>query len=220
MADIDVLGVLDESEEVGQAISRSEELELLTEAMQSLIWGPMRNCYLPYEGNHPMGDLYVEKSVRLIGENFLQAVDEPSNLDARSGMALSATLGGLAFSNCGVALVQALEYPIGNQYQCAHGAGIGIVLPKVFKFLGPAREERIPHIGHLLGVEGTAEATISEVIRLRRESGLPERLRDVGAKHGDIPSLAESAGLLERLMVLTANRPTLENLRSIYETSC
>ena len=36
LADIDVLGVLDESEEVGQAISRSEELELLTEAIQSL----------------------------------------------------------------------------------------------------------------------------------------------------------------------------------------
>ncbi|QXD32842.1 hypothetical protein [Candidatus Pelagisphaera phototrophica] len=48
------------------------------------------------------------------------------------------------------------------------------------KFLRPAREERIAHIGRLLGVEVTAEAAISEVIRLRRESGLPERLRDVG----------------------------------------
>ena len=36
LADIDVVGILDESEEVGQAISRSEELELLTEAIQSL----------------------------------------------------------------------------------------------------------------------------------------------------------------------------------------
>jgi len=36
LADIDVLGVLDESEDVSQAISRSEELELLTEAIQSL----------------------------------------------------------------------------------------------------------------------------------------------------------------------------------------
>jgi len=174
---------------------------------------------LPYEGNHPMGDLYAEKGIRLIGEHFLKAVDEPSNLDARSGMALAATLGGLAFSNCGVALAHALEYPIGNRYQCAHGAGIGIVLPAVLKFLRPAREERIALIGCYLGVEETAEAVINEVIRLRRESGLPQRLRDVGAKHEDIPSLAESAGLLERLMVLTANRPTLEDLRSIYEAS-
>ncbi len=173
----------------------------------------------PYEGNHPMGDLYAEKCMRLIGENFLKAVEEPNNLEARSGMALAATLGGLAFSNCGVALVHALEYPVGNRYECAHGAGIGIVLPEVLKFLLPVREERIAHIGRYLGVEETAEVAINEVIRLRRESGLPKCLKEVGAKHEDIQSLAESAGLLERLMVLTANRPTLEDLRSIYEAS-
>ena len=146
-------------------------------------------------------------------ENCLQAVDEPSNLDARSGMALAANLGGLAISKCRVAIVHALEYPIGNQYHCTHGAGKGIVLPEILKFLRPAREERITHIGRLIGVEGTA--AVSEVIRLRRESGIPQRLREVGAKHEDIPSLAESVGLLERLMVLSANRPTLEDLRSI-----
>jgi len=36
LADIDVLGVLDESEDVSHAVARSEELELLTEAIQSL----------------------------------------------------------------------------------------------------------------------------------------------------------------------------------------
>jgi RNA polymerase sigma-70 factor (ECF subfamily) len=36
LADIDVLGVLDETEDVSYAVSRSEELEFLTEAIQSL----------------------------------------------------------------------------------------------------------------------------------------------------------------------------------------
>jgi len=36
LADIDVLGVLDETEGVSYAVSRSEELEFLTEAIQSL----------------------------------------------------------------------------------------------------------------------------------------------------------------------------------------
>ena len=36
LADIDVLGVLDETEDVSSAVSRSEELEFLTEAIQSL----------------------------------------------------------------------------------------------------------------------------------------------------------------------------------------
>ncbi len=174
---------------------------------------------MPYEGNHPIGDLYAEKSIRLIGEHFLSAVNEPRNLDARAGMALAATLGGLAFSNCGVALVHALEYPVGNRFGCSHGAGIGIVLPEVLRFLCPAREERIAQIGRLLSVEETADAAIDAVMRLRRESGLPQSLREVGASCEDIPSLSESAVALERLMVLTARRPTLGDIEKIYKKS-
>ncbi|QXD32841.1 hypothetical protein [Candidatus Pelagisphaera phototrophica] len=35
----------------------------------------------------------------------------------------------LPFPIVEVALVHALEYPIGNQYQSTHGTGVGIVLP-------------------------------------------------------------------------------------------
>jgi alcohol dehydrogenase class IV len=36
-----------------------------------------------------------------------------------------------------VALAHALEYPIGERYKCAHGAGNGIVLPEVMRYLAP-----------------------------------------------------------------------------------
>ncbi len=208
-----------------QKLTAESGIDALSHAIEGFlassfsILEPTDSGILPYEGNHPMGDLYAEKGIRLIGEHFLKSVDEPNNLDARSGMALAATLGGLAFSNCGVALVHALEYPVGNRYECSHGTGIGIVLPEVLKFLRPAREERIAQIGRLLGVAETAEAAIEEVVRLRRESGLPQRLREVGASREDISSLSESAVALERLMVLTARRPTLGDIESIYENS-
>ena len=70
------------------------------------------------------------------------AVHEPKNLPAREGMALAATLAGLAFSNCGVALVHALEYPIGAAVHCSHGAGNGLLLPYVMRFnLGACEAE-------------------------------------------------------------------------------
>lgn len=174
---------------------------------------------LPYEGNHPLGDLYAEKCIRLVGEHFLKAVHEPANIDARSGMALAATLGGLAFSNCGVALVHALEYPIGNHYKCSHGAGNGIVLPEAMRFIRSAREGKTARIGELLGVEATADAAIDAVVHLRKEAGLPQTLREVGAKQEDIPHLASAAGALERLMDLTPLRPSGEDLRRILEAS-
>ncbi len=174
---------------------------------------------LPYEGNHPIGDLYAEKCIRLIGEHFLNAVNEPGDIEARTGMALAATLGGLAFSNCGVSLVHALEYPVGNRFKCAHGEGIGIVLPEVMRFLRPARDERLARIGQLLGVDATADAAVEAVAQLRSASGLPQTLREVGASREDIPVLSRSAHALDRLMDLTAIRPTLADIQSIYEAA-
>ena len=60
-----------------------------------------------------------------------------TDLEARDGMALAATLGGLAFSNAGVALVHAMEYPVGGAVHVSHGAGNGLLLPYVMAFNQP-----------------------------------------------------------------------------------
>src|SRR5262249_30692491 len=67
-----------------------------------------------YQARHPFGDLLAEKAIALIGKHLRQAVKNGQDLEAREGMALGATLAGLAFSNVGVALVHALEYPVGG----------------------------------------------------------------------------------------------------------
>ena len=174
---------------------------------------------LAYEGSHPLGDLYAEKAIRLIGAHFLTVMSQPENIDARSEMALAATLGGLAFSNCGVALAHALEYPIGHQYQCAHGAGNGIVLPEVMRFLAPAREERLANIATFLGAEPSAESAIAAVIQLRKAAGLPQNLQEVGAKKEELPALATTAFSLQRLMDLSPVRPTEADLLEILKAS-
>ena len=134
-------------------------------------------------------------------------------------MSLAATLGGLAFSNCGVTLAHALEYPIGDRYQCTHGVGNGIVLPEVMRFLKKARGYRLAKIGQLLGVEASSEAAIEEVSRLRREAGLPERLRDVGAEQSDLEGLAVIGASLKRLMDLSPVSLSEADLLRILEAS-
>jgi len=53
-------------------------------------------------GRHPFGDLLAEKAIALIGKHLRQAVKNGQDLEAREGMALGATLAGLAFSNLSV----------------------------------------------------------------------------------------------------------------------
>ena len=100
----------------------------------------------------------------------------------------AATLGGLAFSNAGVALVHAMEYPVGGAVHVSHGAGNGLLLPFVMRFNLRARAEEIAQIGWRLGLTPTANAGIPEMARqtitaieqLRKDIGIPTRLRDIG----------------------------------------
>src|SRR5207302_2763500 len=103
-----------------------------------------------YQGSHPFGDMLAEKAIALIGTYLRRAVAGAGDLEAREGMALCATLAGLAFSNVGVALVHALEYPVGGTTHCSHGAGNGLLLPYVMRFNLPARRKEFATIARLL----------------------------------------------------------------------
>ena len=182
---------------------------------------------LPYEGNHPLGDLYAEKAIRLIGLNLQRVMDDPENLAARSGMALAATLAGIAFSSCGVSLTHALQYPIGSKYQCRHGAGHGIVLPAVMQYWSDTRQARVAQIADFLGVRRAgemptaeaAQAAIAWVRAVRQPMGLPTGLVDVGGDESDIPGLANRAMSWQHLVDLSPLTPTLEDMNGILRAS-
>ena len=67
-----------------------------------------------YQGRHPFGDMLAEKAIALIGKHLRARSTQRHDLEAREAMALAATLAGMAFSNVGVAVVHALEYPVGG----------------------------------------------------------------------------------------------------------
>src|SRR5204863_5936443 len=117
-----------------------------------------------YQGKHPLGDCLAEKAIGLVGAYLRRAVARGDDLEAREGMALAATLAGLAFSNVGVAVVHALEYPVGGATHCAHGAGNGLLLPFVMRYNLPARMREFATIARLLGedVAGLSEAKGAE----------------------------------------------------------
>jgi alcohol dehydrogenase class IV len=135
-------------------------------------------------------------------------------------MALAATFAGMAFSNVGVALVHALEYPVGGATHCSHGAGNGLLLPHVMRFNKPAREERMARVGQLLGAAPTADAAIAAVERLSADIGIPRRLRDLGAREDQLPQFAAKAITVKRILRVNP-RPVSEQdalavLRAAY----
>jgi alcohol dehydrogenase class IV len=137
-------------------------------------------------------------------------------------MALAATLGGLAFSNAGVAVVHALEYPVGGAVHCSHGAGNGLLLPHVMSYNLPARPSAFARIAELLGenISGLGEVdaarrAVAAVDRLRADIGVPGRLRDIGVKEDQLPGFAEKAFALKRILRVNPREVTVESLTGI-----
>jgi alcohol dehydrogenase class IV len=179
-----------------------------------------------YQGRHPMGDLLAEKAISLIGRHLRRAVKDGSDLEAREGMALGALLAGLAFSNVGVAVVHAMEYPVGGAVHVSHGAGNGLLLPAVMRFNLPARQATFAHVARLLGedVSGlgedeAAERAVAAVERLRDDIGIPRRLRDLGVKEEQLRSFAERAFGIKRILRVNPRPVTADDLEAIYRAA-
>jgi alcohol dehydrogenase class IV len=179
-----------------------------------------------YQGRHPFGDMLAERAVRLIGANLRRAVRDGADLEAREGMALGATLAGMAFSNVGVALVHALEYPVGGATHCSHGAGNGLLLPYVMRYNAPPRLTAFVSLARLLGEDVTglsdeqaAERAIAAVEKLRTDIGIPTRLRDLGVKENQLRPFAEKALGVKRILRVNPRTPTLEDLEAILRSA-
>jgi alcohol dehydrogenase len=179
-----------------------------------------------YQGRHPMGDLCAEKAIRLCGQHLRRAVSHGADLDAREGMALAATLAGLAFSNVGVALVHALEYPVGGATNCSHGEGNGLLLPHVMRFNLPARRREFVRIAELLGEDRrslsedkAANWAIDAVERLQSDIGIPRQLRKLGVKEDQLADFAEKAVAIKRIIRVNPRPVTTADCEAIYRAA-
>lgn len=179
-----------------------------------------------YQGRHPLGETLAEKAIALTGKYLRRAVANGQDLEARDGMALAATLAGMAFSNIGVALVHAMEYPIGGAVHCSHGCGNGLLLPWVMRFNQPARLAEFAAIARLLGddtsgldAEAAAERGVAAVEKLRNDIGIPGRLRDLGVRREQLRPFAEKAFGLKRILRVNPRPVTTEEVEGIYEAA-
>jgi alcohol dehydrogenase class IV len=179
-----------------------------------------------YQGRHPFGNLFAEKAIELVGRFLVRAVRKGDDLEARSGMALAATMGGLAFSNVGVALVHAMEYPVGGAVHCSHGLGNGLLLPYVMRFNLPSRKKEFARIAQLLGEDvarisdsAGAEQAIRTIEWLKRECGIPERLREIGVTAEQLPQFAEKASSIQRILRVNPRPVSTADCLAIYQAA-
>ena len=152
-----------------------------------------------------MADLMAREAIAG-REVFARAVKDGNDLEARDGMALAATLGGLAFSNSGVALYS--DGISGRRCRSRFSrAGNRLLLPSSCDSTSPNGAEEFSAIGRFLGltdlsgdVNEDAAKTIRAIEQLRADIGIPLRLRDIGVKEEMLAGFATKAFAIKRLM--------------------
>ncbi len=137
----------------------------------------------------------------LLSSNFGHVLDEPENLEARSGMQLGACFAGLAIENSMLGATHALANPLTATYGIIHGQAIAVMLPHVIRFNG----EEFPHwYRDLLEVTSNggngfpdphtgADGLADFVASLVEHASLATRLSDLQVEHDKLPELAAAA---------------------------
>ncbi|MEZ6138650.1 MAG: iron-containing alcohol dehydrogenase [Pirellulaceae bacterium] len=179
-----------------------------------------------YEGSYPLTRLFAAEAIRLIGQSLVIACDHPHDKAARDAMSLAAMLAGMAFSNSGVGIVHALEYPIGAATHVGHGEGNGLLLPHVMRYNLPIRVAEFADIARWLGMNvvglnhrQSAEAAIEAVVELQHSIGIRTRLSEIGLARESIPEMAAKAFEIKRLMDINPQTVQLSDLESILASA-
>lgn len=174
-----------------------------------------------FQGSIPISDALAYRAIELIVKNLPLAVQQGSNLEARSNMLMGSLLAGMSFSNAGTAAAHALAYPIGGLVKSPHGEVTGLLLPYVMEYNAAVETEKMVKISQAFYVnpEGLSDkelalAASKAVLTLVGEIGLPTKLTEIGIKEEDIPEIAEKTLQIDRLI---RNNPRVPIQHSLEE---
>jgi hydroxyacid-oxoacid transhydrogenase len=220
--------------------------DVLTHALESYTSRPYdaRPKYKPderpvYVGSNPISDMWCEKALQYAGHYLRRAVLNGMDVEARTYLALGATIAGIGFGNAGVHVPHAIAYPIaggvknftppdypGDEPIIPHGLSVVITAPSTFRWTYPVNPERHLRAAQLLGanVSGLSSAEMAEalpnaLLSLMRDTGIPNGLSDLGYGGDDIPTLVEGTLKQSRLLVNCPRRAEGDDLRSVIEQS-
>jgi choline dehydrogenase len=149
--------------------------------------------------HQPFNDAVALQAMELVAAWLRTAVEDGSNLEARTHMAHAATLGGMAYGTESAGAAHAMSQSAGGVHDCPHGALTARVLGPVCEYNAPADPVRYARIGQALGVDTSgmspddaASAGVEELYRLTDDVGIPT-MTELGFTEDEIPMLARIA---------------------------
>ncbi|MBQ3289084.1 MAG: iron-containing alcohol dehydrogenase [Kiritimatiellae bacterium] len=152
-----------------------------------------------------LSDNLCEAVMRTVVDESAKIMANPTDYQARANVMWAGTL---AHNDiCGAGRVQdwashGIEHELSALYDCAHGAGLAVVMPAWMTYVHDANDARFARFArNVFGVgqgEPDAAAALAGIRAFRRwlkSLGLPLTFAELGAKEEDIPTLLRTLNL-------------------------
>jgi alcohol dehydrogenase len=150
---------------------------------------------------NPLAEAIALGTVRTVAAWLPRAVEDGSNLEARSRMLLAAHYAGVGQqSGTGVGAVHAIGHSIGTRGRIAHGTALATVMPEVFETYLGVRDRELALAGVAFGVASPADppaeaarAAIDAIRDLLGRVGQRRTLGDLGLADDSHETIAQDA---------------------------
>ena len=173
-----------------RGLTAATGMDALTHAIEGLIT----------LGAWEMSDMFEIKAIEMIAKWLPKAVENPSDIEARDGMATAQYIAGMTFSNVGLGLVHGMAHPLGAYYDIPHGVANALLLPFVMEYNKEAAKAKYRTIAEAMGVDTSAmdddqaaQAAVDAVKALAVKVRIPQHLSELGVPESGLPTLAQAA---------------------------
>ena len=201
------LGIVDPELTVGlpPAITASTGLDAFCHAFESYTSGLANS----------VSEVVGREAIRLSGKYLVAAYRDGSNLDAREGMMLASTLGGMSMSGALCHIAHNIGRLLGSVFHIPHGIAGACCLPQVLEAIAPAVPEKVKYIIEMIGFPLPADAAVEEIKKTAYQAGM-KLIRDL-----DLPNLKSYGLTKESILAVVPNgvMKQSENLIKLFGRS-
>lgn len=174
-------------------------------------------------GAGPLTDMHALDAMRLINENIVALVKNPADIQLREQVMLGSMKAGLAFSNAILGAVHAMSHSLGGYLDLPHGLCNAMLLEHVIDYNYKEAEDRFKVVADTLNIDSRGLSTnqlqkrlMDQVINLKAEVGLSQKLAESGVHITDIPMLSHHA-LLDPCILTNPRKSNKRDVETVYE---
>jgi hydroxyacid-oxoacid transhydrogenase len=218
----------------------SHALESLTARPWPRRLNPARGVNRPVsQGANPFSDALAGEALKAVGRFLVRAVNDASDIEARTEMMFAATQAGIAFNAAGCHLPHGLSYPVSgltrefhlegypaDKTLVPHGMAVVLNNPSVWRYTAPCSPLRHLHGAACLGAEtrdalpqDAGEALAGRVIEMMRATGMPNGLSDLGFTLADVDALATGSEPQYRVIRNAPKEVSRDDLKNLFRAA-